>query len=295
MTSPTTEARTGAAPTAWDTGLKVQDGLATLGPDALALRSALDARFAAWGEAGGARAMAYPPLMAAADLAKVDYFANFPHLGMLAGGLSREAIESGYPGEEPVDSVPGGRLAAAAHVLPPAACYGVYFDLAGERLDDGARRVTTVATCFRREDHFDGLRRLRGFTMREIVCVGDRDSVLAHLGHFKQLLLDHVAALGLPLEVEAATDPFFDPNGARALSQKLFPVKEEFVYGGSLAIASVNFHRNFFGERCAIGTGDGEPAYTGCVAFGLERWLSALGDHFGDDPAALLQRINSVE
>jgi hypothetical protein len=81
--------------------------------------------------------------------------------------------------------------------------------------------------------------------------------------------------------VETATDPFFDPNGARTVMQKLFPVKEEFLFGGDLAIASVNFHRNFFGEKCRIGRPDGSAAYTGCVAFGIERWLAALGEHFG--------------
>jgi hypothetical protein len=67
--------------------------------------------------------------------------------------------------------------------------------------------------------------------------------------------------------------------------QKLFPTKEEFLYDGKLAIASVNFHRNFFGERCDIRLPDGSAAFTGCVAFGLERWLSALGDLFTDGTA----------
>lgn len=275
-------------------GASARDGLVTLGPDALALHAALDARFESWGRQEGAVPVGYPPLLTVPDLTQVDYFANFPHLAMLAGGISPEALESGYPGETQPASVPGDRLTPAGHVLPPAACYSVYFDLAGERLDDGPRRVTTVATCFRREDHFDELRRLLGFTMREIVCVGDRDSVLAHLTHFKARVLEYLTEIGLPIEVQTATDPFFDPNGARALSQKLFPVKEEFTYDGSLAIASVNFHRNFFGERCDIRTADGESAFTGCVAFGLERWLSALGDHFGAGPAALLERINDV-
>jgi tRNA synthetase class II core domain (G, H, P, S and T) len=275
-------------------GAATRDGLVTLGPDALALRAALDARFESWGRQEGAVPMAYPPLLTVPDLTRVDYFANFPHLAMLAGGIGPETLDSGYPGDARPEAVPGELLTPAVHVLPPAACYSVYFDLAGERLAEGPRRVTTVATCFRREDHFDGLRRLLGFTMREIVCVGDRDSVLAHLAHFKARVLEFLKDIGLPIEVQTATDPFFDPNGARALSQKLFPVKEEFTYGGSLAIASANFHRNFFGERCDIRTADGEQAFTGCVAFGLERWLSALGDHFGAGPGALLERIGDV-
>jgi hypothetical protein len=74
----------------------------------------------------------------------------------------------------------------------------------------------------------------------------------------------------------------------------LFPVKEEFVFGDSLAIASVNFHRNFFGERCAITLPDGGPAFTSCVAFGLERWLAALADHFGAQAHDLPDRVRAA-
>jgi len=270
----------------------VREGLVTLGPAALALKSTLDATFDGWGRQDGARPMAYPPLMAVADLNRVDYFTNFPHLAVLAGGLRAQAVAAGFPGEGPVEEVPDQHLLPARYVLPPAACYSVYFDLAGQSLADTPRRISTVATCFRREDHFDGLRRLLGFTMREIVCVGGREDVLAHLAHYRGRLVEFAARLGLPVEVRPASDPFFDAGGARALMQRLFPVKEEFVYNGSLAIASVNFHRNFFGERLDIRTaGDGSYAFSGCVAFGLERWISALGDHFGEGPDALRVRI----
>jgi hypothetical protein len=100
-----------------------------------------------------------------------------------------------------------------------------------------------------------------------------------------------MARIGLSTRVEVATDPFYQPQSSRALLQQLFPAKREFVYGESLAVASVNFHRNFFGERCRIRTKDGEPAFSGCVAFGLERWLHALLEIFGHDVAAIEQAL----
>ncbi|MEU1605659.1 hypothetical protein [Micromonospora matsumotoense] len=60
------------------------------------------------------------------------------------------------------------------------------------------------------------------------------------------------------------------------------PVKHEYVYQG-LAIASVNTHHKFFGERCSISLTGGGPASTSCVGFGVERWLHALADHFDGD------------
>src|SRR5262249_8786797 len=158
--------------------------------------------------------------------------------------------------------------------LPSAACYNIYLHLQGTTLE-AARYITTVATCFRNESSFNDLQRLWSFSMREIVCLGTADEVQRHLKAFKERILAFAAGLGLGLAIEVASDPFYQPQGARATLQKLFPQKEEMVYGGTLAIASLNFHRNFFGERCAIHTADGAPAFTGCVAFGIERWLHA--------------------
>src|SRR5207247_2179199 len=92
--------------------------------------------------------------------------------------------------------------------------------------------------------------------------------------------------IDLPIAWQNATDPFFDPSrNPKFLAQKLDPVKTEMVFGGELAIGSINFHRNFFGETFGIRR-EGEPAFSGCVAFGLERWLFALLRRFGPDESA---------
>ena len=131
--------------------------------------------------------------------------------------------------------------------------------------------------------------------MREIICIGTRESVLEHLDSFKQRIRRFLTQVGLPFEVGVAQDPFFDPNGGRSIMQKLFPVKEEFLFGRQLAIASVNFHRNFFGERCDIRLHDGSHAFSGCVAFGIERWLAALGEQFADQAGHALRALASAE
>ena len=128
--------------------------------------------------------------------------------------------------------------------------------------------------------------------MREIACIGPMADVQKHLLTFKERIGGFLNDLGLPFELKAASDPFFQPMDAKAKMQLLFPTKEEFVYGGSLAFGSLNFHRNFFGERCRIAAPDGKAAYTGCVAFGLERWLQALLGRF-KGPAAVLRALSA--
>ncbi|MCX4763964.1 hypothetical protein OG562_23980 [Streptomyces sp. NBC_01275] len=275
------------APELGDTGFRVDAGLATLGPEALELRNELDAIFTGWGARAGAVAMAYPPLIAADDLTALDYWENFPHLAMTATGLREDrrqnlVVDSARP------AVDHAALCDAGHVLPSSACYPAYLGLGGMKVPDN-HLITTVATCFRNESHFDGLRRLLGFTMREVIFLGSRAEVLCRVADFKRLTSEFIAALGLPVEVRPARDPFFDADSRRSLMLSLFPAKEEFVYGDTVAISSVNFHRNFFGERCGIRTEDGEYAFSGCIGFGLERWLHALAEHFGSFEAALAE------
>lgn len=272
-------------------GASTRGGLVTLGPGALRLRAALEGLFTRWAAEVEAEQVAYPPLIRVADLHRFDYFQNFPHLAVLGTSLTPEAAPRYATGDVTPEAIPAGDLAESGYALPSAACYNVFLDLVGRRLTDGPHRVTTVATCFRRESHYDGLRRLLGFSMREIVLVGTRDECLDHLQLFRKKVAGYLSALGLPVEIQTASDPFFDNSAGRALMAQLFPVKEEFVFDGSVAIGSLNFHRNFFGEHCEISTADGQPAFTSCVAFGLERWIGALTAQFGHDEDELTRRV----
>ncbi len=271
-------------PGSTDPTFSTRAGLATLGAELVGLRTALEAKFLGWAAECGARPMLFPPLMRIEDLDRFDYFRNFPQLPLLVAGLRPECLHD-VAERGVLATVPNGDLGTAVYALPSAACYNIYLHFEGTELT-GPLHVTTVAHCFRNEQHYDDLRRLWGFTMREIVCIGTHDEVQAHLVASKERLLRFAGQLGLELKVEMGSDPFYQPQSPRARMQQLFPQKEEFLYGGSVAIASVNFHRNFFGEKCSIKTPDGQSAFSGCMAFGIERWLYALLERFDHDPAA---------
>ncbi|MEU8415978.1 hypothetical protein AB0C24_24600 [Amycolatopsis japonica] len=265
------------------TGVDGAEALAILGPDETALVQELDRTFLGWAGTAGAREISPPPLYPVTDLEKFDVYANFPHLAFVAGPLDLAGREG-----KPVDGrFAGGDLQDGRYGLPHATCYGAYLFYEGTKVSE-TEIVTLVNRCFRSEDHYSGLRRLASFQMREIVALGSFEHTQEVVSRFTERILAFSGELGLGLEKEAAIDPFFQNDGARALLQKLSPVKYEFQHG-TLAIASVNTHRNFFGERCDIRFGDGkEFAYTSCVAFGLERWLAVLTEvHRGDLPAAL--------
>jgi len=174
--------------------------------------------------------------------------------------------------------------------LSPAVCYHAYPEWAGQTLGDHATLVTARGHCYRYEDgNHVPLERLWEFTMREIIMIGTRQQV----EDVRQSLVRRVTALVDMLEldasIETATDPFFAAGDeGRRLMQQAGALKYELrlavdATGRTIAVASFNHHHDFFGERFAIHLAGGTPAHSGCVAFGLERWVLALLAQHGVD------------
>ena len=249
----------------------------------LELLESLDREFCRWAGKSGAQAYRFPGLIAARHLARVNYFQSFPHLATFPVSHREHsdslntiaAVDDGGP-------IPLGELEPVEHVLTPAACYHFYPLLEDEVLD-APRFLTTCCQCYRHETFYRPLERQWQFAMREIVCVGSAQEVQAFLDDYQRIVKGFAETLGIPLRYAPATDPFFRPqSNPKALAQRVDPVKTEMLFG-SLAIGSFNSHRNFFGEAFNIRRG-ADTAFSGCVAFGLERWLLAFLATHGSDP-----------
>jgi seryl-tRNA synthetase len=264
----------------------MENGQSTFSGKLLELYRRLDKLFLSWAAACGAAEYRYPTFIPARELAKIDYFRSFPHLVTFPVVLdvSEENLKRFTEGE-PLDSngeINLTRTAPIRDVLTPAACYHFYIHFQGERLE-APRYVTTRATCFRREAYYSPLERQWSFSMREIVCIGSAEEVKLFLKQYQERVDDFLKKIGLPVEWKQATDPFFNPSrNPKYLLQKLDPAKTEMVYRTGLAIGSINFHRNYFGEAFQISR-EGKEAFSGCVAFGVERWIYAFLNQFGAD------------
>lgn len=246
-------------------------GLVTLDPVRTALFRGLDQFLTGLAGQLAAPEVLGPPLLSVDGLAKLDYFRNFPHLGVSAGRFTPDTHAGLAAGETPA----GSPLEPTGHLLPSATCYGLLLSLEGQDVGTGIR-LSAAGRCFRNETHYDGLRRLWGFHMREVLYLGSNDGATEHLEDGARFITATAELLGLDLTRAAADDPFYDKGGSRARLMKLDPVKHEYSAPDGTAIASVNRHRNFFGERLGIRAGENGPAYSACVAFGLERWVHAM-------------------
>jgi seryl-tRNA synthetase len=264
----------------------LENGQSALSGNLLELYRRLDRLFLNWAAECNAAEYRFPTFVPARELAKLDYFHSFPHLVTFPAVLdpSDENLKHFSEGA-PLDPEGVVQLTATApirDVLTPAACYHFYIQFQGEAINS-PRYVTTRATCFRREAFYSPLERQWSFSMREIVCLGNADEVKQFLRRYQDRIERYLSLIGLPVEWKNATDPFFNPaRNPKYVLQKLDPVKTEMVYHTGLAIGSINFHRNYFGEAFQISR-DGKEAFSGCVAFGVERWIYAILNQFGTD------------
>ena len=101
------------------------------------------------------------------------------------------------------------------------------------------------------------------------------------------------ATSGLPSSVDQASDPFFGRVGQiKAVSQKQQALKFELLVPlrseeQPTACMSFNYHREHFGTTWGITDAAGDPAHTGCVAFGMDRLAVAMFHTHGTDLDAL--------
>ena len=251
------------------------------------LASRLDAAFLRLASAWMAVDERHPPTIPARELDRADYFQSFPHLATFTVCLDQDEDNLEAFSGQPLaadGSVALRRTRPVTDVLTPAACYHVYAHHEGEALT-APLYVTTRNTCFRQETTYAPLRRQSAFDMREIVALGTRDEVVQFLDTTTELVDGLLAAMGLTIEWCIATDPFFQPaKNPKYVLQRVQPTKHEAVFGGDLAIASRNLHEQHFGAVFDLQRSDG-PATSGCMAFGLERWLYGVIATFGPDPA----------
>jgi seryl-tRNA synthetase len=234
-----------------------------LGPQMSALVAWIDAKVVEFAVQTGAHELPVPALIERSILECAGYFESFP--------------------ARMVEELQGG-------CMPPATCYHCYAKIAGTSLPEPG--VWTCITRCRRNEDKEEAGRLQTFTMREIVFIGSAAWVRERRQEWMDRILAFAQSLHLIAQLDAATDSFFASEVARGrkLLQQIKELKFELraqidAKATPLAIASFNLHEAFFSRRFRFRLADDTDAYSGCVAFGLERWAFALALTLGPDRA----------
>ena len=151
-----------------------------------------------------------PPVMSRREVEKSGYLHSFPHLLGCVCGLHGEeaeihaAVGRSDAGAELVDA-----LRATDLVLTPAACYPVYPLAAGAvacRRRAAPSTSNPIAFAAKRDFAAD---RLEAFRMREYVCIGSPDQVVAFRSRWLDLRRSRRTASACRYRIAPASDPFF--------------------------------------------------------------------------------------
>jgi len=282
--------------------LELGHGQVGLAGPALACMRALDAACVKLGvERFGAVHENYPALMPSEVLARCNYFKYFPHTVSMVVHLVedydkidefRRVNDHGTHLD-----VPDWKAFETPKVcLNPAVCYHCYQAMEKEKMSADGRCVTAVGRCFRYESkNIVGLDRAWDFTMREVIFVGTESWVSERRQKAMEAQLEQVQAWDLDCQFETANDPFFS---AAYATKTYWQVRNDLKYEmrlnvepgpdgapRTIACASANLHENFFGKTFEITGSDGNPVFTGCAAWGLERLVLACFTQHGFDKA----------
>ncbi|OGO11220.1 MAG: hypothetical protein A2Y93_11065 [Chloroflexi bacterium RBG_13_68_17] len=286
-------------PALLERGEVVQEGsgIAVLGPTMSGLIDYFEAQFVELARSFGAAGYRFPALISPGLLDRVEYFRSFPHSLSFVSHMREDldAIErfSQTAGcKDGALQMDRSALSDVAAILSPAVCFHYYGALSGSRLPQGVC-VTAVGSCFRYESsNMISLERLWNFSMREIIFVGPKEFVLDNREAARKKVAELLEQWGFAYRVEGASDPFFIGDFKKQVAfQSAFQLKYEIRAAiphrqGTLAVGSYNFHQDFFGRHLDIAMQGGAPAFTGCVAFGLERMAYAFVAQYGLDRSA---------
>ena len=253
-------------------------------------------------EVFGAEEEVYPSTILCTTLDRCNHYSSFPeHVDFVAhlkpdvdvlGSFAEACSEGGWR-----PALHQNRMAEPDFAVSPSCCYHCYEGMEGWSLEAPGRCVTAVLGCHRFEGaNHRTLRRLRAFTMREVIWVGAPSFVLESRAEADRMIEAWAARWQLDCSYEVANDMFFTDNySVRASFQRQQEAKKELRAslareGHDLSIFSSNFHSNTFGKAFDITIG-GRPAVSACLGWGLERIVFALLSQHGlevqDWPTAL--------
>ncbi|MFC4102469.1 class-II aminoacyl-tRNA synthetase family protein [Paenibacillus xanthanilyticus] len=253
---------------------------------AVTLSEQIDRLLVEWSQRHHAQLRSYPSMIPVDTLHKCRYIQTFPQnihfvsefphrLGELekvreAGDLNELARLSPY-------------------ALSPAVCFHCYAELSGSRLPEPLV-LTSRGSCFRHEAAWRvGKHRLNEFSMREIVLFGDASFIEEERRAFMEEAWSLFERLGLAGKMETASDPFyFSEESGKGQQQMMGNMKYELIAragedGESFSIASFNNMDTSLCKPFEVLDAEANPMHSGCIAFGIDRWVYALLAYYGGE------------
>lgn len=248
----------------------------------------------------GAERRIYPTLIPIMEFQKTGYLKTSPQYAIFCSD-AKEQVDVLENLDENVASQKldeSNSLCTPQYVLSPAACLHVYIEYKNQEIE-GTKVITFVQNVFRNEGKkgFKDLGRLRDYHVREIVFIGKHSFIVEKRKKALELTLNLAEKLGMKLKSEVACDPFILPRlqkykKIQKAEKSKIEVQLSVGEDKSISGSSYNLHGTAFTYPFKISIQGGELAETGCVGFGIERWIVAFIKQFGEEPSRWPKLIN---
>jgi seryl-tRNA synthetase len=246
---------------------------------AVALFEQVDRILVGLAERHQAKRRKYPAMIPLKVLEKCRYISSFPQNIQLVSEIPHrlEALER----VRQTDHL-GDIARISPYALSPAVCFHCYAELSERRLDEPLA-LTARGICCRHEAPWRlGKHRLNEFSMREIVLFGDSDYVEAQRKRFMEEVWGLFEALGFSGKMKTASDPFyFSEDSEKRQHQMIANMKYELIvtmgeHHDAFSIASFNNMGDSLCKPFHVLDQAYNPLQSGCIAFGIDRWVYAL-------------------
>jgi len=179
------------------------------------------------------------------------------------------------------------KLSEPAYALSPSACFHTYLEFNKKTIKNNTT-VTFTQSVFRNEGRFNfsDFGRLRDYHVREIVFLGNENYVIEMRSKVLSEAIDVMNKLGLCGKVLIASDPFVIPEMQKfkklqVMRETKYELRLNYESDKTLACASFNLHGTAFTHPFSIELSGESNTVTGCVGFGLERWVLAFLSQYG--------------
>lgn len=269
---------------------RIGDGAVVLKGVALFLFDFFDSEFNKLAMRLGAVPRQYPVLLPVEAYKKTGYLHNSPQYATFCCD-ARENISMLEELEKDIDSEDiFQKLQKPHYALSPSACFHTYIEYQNKKLEEMSV-FTFKQNVFRNEGrlNYKQIGRLRDYHVREIVFLGDNAFVTQKRNEAIQYSIELLKKWGMVGKILVASDPFVMPKMQKykkiqLLENSKYEIRLNVSEEEEISTASFNLHGTAFSYPFKISIYGMDEAVTGCVGFGLERWVIAFLSQFGAEP-----------
>ena len=263
---------------------KVDNGSISFKEEAERLFDFFDKRFGEIAMEAGCEKRKYPVLLPLNTYKRTGYLKKSPQYAIFCCDLEENINKiMDIDIEKPLKEL----LKHPGAALSPSACFHVYNEIQ-DKLLDKPLAITLVQDVFRNEGRFNWNEygRLKCYTIRELVFIGDDKYVETKIRMVEDKIKRILEELDLNSKITISSDAFIAPEFQKLKKiQKATKCKYEVrIKTGrntDLACASLNFHGVSFSKAFKFGVAGINPTVSGCIGFGIERWVLAFLAQYG--------------